>query len=296
MAPTIRDLTISDQPEVNSLCDTIWGGNDYVPQRFPEWIEEQDSYASGMFVDGRLVALGALEVIPESKLGWIKGLRVHEDYRNQGYGMEITRYLVDIAKAKKVDALWYATSSRNVASQKLAETLGFRLSNTTGYFRLEPPYPPHPKPSQSIHPMKVDELRLTEMLDVDESFIESSTFPVAWEFYRKDLPSLARLSREAKIRVVTDDNGRINTLYIMAVRRRADAKTLTFTIYSSNRTVFVDVFSRIIDELVEERADRAAFFLGPRVEQWVNFIVDIPEEFVGRRFLLYEKELQKNQE
>ncbi len=296
MSFTIRDLTIDDHPEVNSLCETIWDGNDYVPDSFPNWIEDKFSFPFGMFSDNQLVALVNMECVPSRSLAWVKGLRVREEFRNQGHGSKILGHLISKANAAGILNVLYATSSRNEASMKLAEKQGFKLANSVDYFRLEPPYPPHPKPSQSIHPIEVDELRLTEILDVDESLMESSTFPVAWEFYRKDLESLARLGKQAKIRVVIDDNGRVNTLYIMAVRKRRDFRTLTFTVYSSNRTVFVDVFSRILDELVDERADRAAFFLGPRVEQWVDFIIDIPKEFAERRFLLYERELQKNQE
>ncbi|MHA2005629.1 MAG: hypothetical protein ACW960_16325, partial [Candidatus Thorarchaeota archaeon] len=60
---------------------------------------------------------------------------------------------------------------------------------------------------------------------------------------------------------------------------------------SNNRTVFVDIFSRALDYLEASKTERAAFFLGPRVEQWVEYIIEIPQEFAGRRFLLYEKML-----
>ncbi|MFX1265232.1 MAG: hypothetical protein ACFFH0_07615, partial [Promethearchaeota archaeon] len=65
-------------------------------------------------------------------------------------------------------------------------------------------------------------------------------------------------------------------------------RTSVYSIFSKNRSVFVDVFSRILDELQETNTDRGVFFLGPRAEEWVQYMVHIPEEYEGRRFLLYE--------
>ncbi|NHJ14858.1 MAG: GNAT family N-acetyltransferase [Candidatus Thorarchaeota archaeon] len=289
MSSTIRDLSIEDRVEVNSLCETIWNGNDYIPERFPEWIEDINSYPLGMFVNGSLVALGTLECIPESDVAWVMGLRVREGHRQHGLGSEIIRHLVAKADELGIQTLWYATSSRNEASIRLAEKAGFRFANSTGYFRLEPPFPPHPKPSPNIHPLEVDALRLYEIIQHNPELIKTETFPVAWEFYRKTEPDLKRLSTTSKMRAVVEENGETAAIYISETRFRNNTKTMTYTMYSGNRTVFVDVMARILDELTEAHADSAAFFLGPNVEEWARFAVEIPNEFENRRFLLYER-------
>ena len=64
--------------------------------------------------------------------------------------------------------------------------------------------------------------------------------------------------------------------------------TAAFTVFASDRAVFIDIMSRMIDEAEAVGADRGVFFLGPRVTEWVLDLGYVADEFVDRRFLLYE--------
>ena len=55
MSESLRELTIDDQQSVDSLCETIWEGNDYVPTVFPRWVSTQDSHTLGLFEDNELL-------------------------------------------------------------------------------------------------------------------------------------------------------------------------------------------------------------------------------------------------
>lgn len=288
MTSSIRELSIEDHSEVGALCESVWNGEDYVPEQFPKWIGDANSYPFGKFVDGSLVALVNLECIPDSSVAWVTGLRVKEGQRQHGFGTEIVRHLLTRAQELGFHTVWYATSSRNEGSIKLAERLGFKMANSAGFFRLEPPYPPHPKPSPNIHPLDLDALRFYEIVQHNPELIKTDTFPVAWEFYKKTEADLQRLSTGCRMKAVVEESGVTAAVYIVEPRVRNGTKTMTYTIYSVNRAVFVDVMARILDELVDSTADHAAFFLGPKVEEWARLAIDIPSEFENRRFLLYE--------
>jgi len=292
MSEHLRELVIEDHDQVKVLCETIWEGNDYVPEEFPEWISDSTDTPVGVFKGKELIALGALEKVENAAIGWVKGLRVKEEYRQKGYGVKVTEALVAAAKEQGIRTLWYATSSRNEASQLVAEHTGFTLADTTGYFRLYRPYPEHSTPSPTLVPLKIDVTRLHDILQLNPELVESTTFPLAWQFDFKSIEGLSRLLKDSDIKVMIDEEGIAQGVYCMAKRdRKEDSWTAAYTVFATNRTIFVEMIARSIDEADTLGADRAVYFLGPRSTEWALTLGYIDEEFIGRRFLLYELNL-----
>ncbi len=288
MPRLLRDLTIEDHDQVNELCLTVWDGNDYVPKTFPIWLENPLVSVMGLLQDDELVAICALELVPDTTIAWVEGLRVKESHRQKGLAREIVHHISKLAEEKGVRTLWYATSSRNEASMAVAMHAGFRLADSVGYFRLYKPFPDHPKPSLAYIPLEVDDDRLHEILMTNPDLIESTTIPLAWEFDFRSKEGLARLSKKTNFKVVIGENGDTLALYCRVDRQRNEELTAAFTLFARDRSIFVDVLSRAIDEAITVNADRAVFFLGPRASEWALASGYVTEEFVGRRFLLYE--------
>jgi GNAT superfamily N-acetyltransferase len=290
MSEELRDLVLSDYPSVKELCMGIWGGRDYVPHQFTRWIDDDLNHPFGILHGATLQAIANLEIKPDNKTASAKGLRVREVQRRRGHASRLIDQMILRAKEIGLETLLYATSSRNIASMKVAENLGFELKNNVRYFRLEPPFPPHPRPSPSINPLQVDAERLHGILETSD-IIPSDNFALRWEFHKKDVMSVKTILEREEAQVVFGDTGNAESLTFFSSFDRDGQKTTVFSIFSTNRSVFIDIFSRALDYLETTKTERAAFFLGPRVEQWVDYIIDMPKEFVGRRFLLYEKEL-----
>lgn len=292
MSDNLRKLVIEDHGQVKTLCETIWEGNDYVPETFPKWISDSLSTPLGIFQGDELVAVGNLEKVEDTEIGWIEGLRVKEEHRQKGLGSKVNEAIIKVAKEQGVTTLWYATSSRNEASQLVAEKSGFVKANTTGYFRLHKPYPAHSRPSPSIIPLEIDAVRLHELLLSNPDLVESTTFPLAWQFDYLSVEGLSRLLKNSTIKVIINEAGNVDGLYCMSKRdRKGDAWTAAYTVFATNRSVFVDIISRTIDEADTLGAERAVYFLGPRATDWALALGYVDEEFIGRRFLLYELNL-----
>jgi GNAT superfamily N-acetyltransferase len=291
MSGNIRELTIKDHENVNIVCETVWSGNDYVPALFPKWASNPLSKTLGVFESDELVAFGNIEKLEDSNIAWIQGLRVKEGHREKGHATTVTLALIEIAREQGVTHLWYATSSRNESSMKVADKCGFHLADRTGYFRIYKPFPPHPRPSQSIVPMNVTPERLHNLLDENPDLVESNTFPLAWHFDFKTLDGLTRLLGEAVVKAVVDESGKVRGLYCQIERQRSEEITAAFTVFATDRAIFVDIMSRMIDQAETEGADRAVFFLGPRVTEWALGLGYVADEFIDRRFLLYELNL-----
>ncbi len=288
MSSDIRELTLEDEEQVKDLCETIWNGNDYVPEVFTHWLSSPQTHTLGVFIADELIAFGNLEKLENTNIAWIQGLRVKEGHREKGKATAIVCALIEAAKKLGIRHLWYATSSRNVASMRVAIKCGFHIADRTGYFRIYQPFPPHSKPSVSIVPLKVSPERLHELLEENPEIVESDTFPLAWHFDFKTLEGLNRLLNEAIVKVVIDETGKLEAIYCLVERERKEEKTAAYTVFATNRAIFVDIMSRMIDQAEAIKADRAVFFLGSRVSEWAQTLGYVDEEFVGREFLLYE--------
>ena len=269
MSEHLRELVIEDHDQVKVLCETIWDGNDYVPEEFPKWISDSTNTAVGIFKGEELVALGDLEKVENATIGWVKGLRVKEGHRQKGYGAKVTEALTTAAKEQGIRILWYATSSRNESSQLVAERTGFTLADTTGYFRLYRPYPEHSRPSPTLVPLNIDANRLYDILLANPELVESTTFPLAWQFDFKSIEGLSRLLKDSEIKVVIDEEGIAQGIYCMSRRdRREDVWTAAYTVFATNRTVFVDIIARSIDEADALGASRSVYGRGRQIQRF----------------------------
>ncbi len=289
MPGILRELVIEDKVQVNLLCETVWEGNDYVPESFPRWVNDPLATTLGVFEGEELVAMSNLELVNGTSIAWVQGLRVKDGFRHKGYGIRVTDAIIQRARENRVRTLWYATSSKNEASQKVAEKTGFYQADSVGYFRLYNPFPDHPKPSSSIVPLKASSDRVFELLSLNPDLVPSATIPLAWEFDFKSPDGLERLAKHTEFKVIIDEAGIAQGLYCRVDRQRKDELTAAYSVFCTDRAIFVDIMSRILDEVITSKADRAVFFLGPKPSEWAFSLGYVDEEFIGRRFLLYEK-------
>lgn len=288
MSYSTRPLKIDDKEQVESLSATVWDGRDYVPSVFEEWIQSPKDIPIGIFEKDLLVGFINLELRESKHIAWTQGLRVRDGYRDKGVGTQVTKEIVQVAKDHGIGRLRYCTSSRNQASMHVAENAGFKLINRVGYLRLSPPYPSHPKPSPAIHPIELDTERLLTLLNENPDLIPTETMPFAWEFENKNLDGLSIIGKASLIRGVIDNMGMLTCLYYAYEHVRDDEQRCAYTVYAIDRGVFVDVISRILDEAQTKDYKGLVFFLGPNSTQWMNMMDMIPEDYEGRRFLLYE--------
>ena len=81
MSSSIRELTIDDQDQVDSVCETVWSGNDYVPRIFSKWVDNPLAQTIGLFEGNDLVAFGNIERVADTDITWVQGLRVKDGHR-----------------------------------------------------------------------------------------------------------------------------------------------------------------------------------------------------------------------
>lgn len=144
----VRELTLGDLPDLYTLYDGE-GMTDYIEPLFPyeEELEYEKNYIQyiygfygyGMWLvfdknTGALVGRAGVE----SKEEWPEdtvemGYIIGKDYQRRGYATEVCRAIVDYsASVLEKKRVLCRVSSRNTASVRLMERLGFQKQQNTG--------------------------------------------------------------------------------------------------------------------------------------------------------------------
>ncbi len=120
----IEKVKVSDRQEVTELSKLIWGGHDYIPELFDEWVKEGGFYCGR--VDGRIVALDNYSW-QKNGIIWLEGLRVHPDHRGHRFGRQMAEGLQKIIDTLDYRLLRFFTAEINIESIHMAEEKGFRV-------------------------------------------------------------------------------------------------------------------------------------------------------------------------
>jgi GNAT superfamily N-acetyltransferase len=126
-----RKLTHEDYNDILDISKDIWGGTDYLPQVFHNWIEDMGLFLGGVDSEkNKVVAVGKLSVLSDGS-GWLEGLRVHKDYRGLKLGRRITEEVLERAKELLaqglINKIAFSTYIGNIESKTMMETLNFKI-------------------------------------------------------------------------------------------------------------------------------------------------------------------------
>ncbi len=284
MTITTRILDERDHEKIIEISESVWE-DDYVPDNFKNWVKDPLWTPIGCFDNGTLVSFAALE--EKSEYAEVKALRTHSEHQKKGYGVRVVDEIVSLAKDKGIRDLRYCTSSRNSGSMKLAERAGFMLTEEVGYVRLYSPFPPHPKPSSSLIPVEVDAERAFDAIQSAPELVENKFIPVAWEFEDKTLEGLKRLEKETTFNLTIGLDGKPLGFFFKKYRERKGIKTIVHSVFTNERSVFVDIISRLLEE-VDSDVDRCVFFLGNSGGEWMEDMAILPDDWERRKFLFYQ--------
>lgn len=282
--------------QVNIICSTIWGDNDYIPEFLPKWIDGSDYISRGLFDDTELLSIGTLHLVSSTDSGYIRGLRTKDTRRREGYGRALTEDLMMIAQEKGVRCLLYETLNMNEASMDLAKHLGFSLIEQYGLFHLFTPFPPHPTPSPTYIPLNVSPERVDEVISSFPSLVPNDHIPFDYQFYKKSPDNLRLLSERTSFQLVVDENDQPGGLYYHSplMEYRGERAT-NYVVYTTNRAIYVDMMARIVDELESIEATQVGFIMGPNATKWAkdlgytdSELGPWPGEYSKRLLLLYE--------
>ena len=153
---TIRALKESDINGLNRLPPKDWNYN--FEDFLTGFMKEDFFYAFVLIKDENIVGIG--NVFIKGKVGWLANIIVDTNYRSQGLGFKMTKYLVGFLKEKECETqLLIATELGEAVYQKV----GFR--KTTDYLCFDSEVDVDYTYSKSIRELKDSDLERVYQLD-----------------------------------------------------------------------------------------------------------------------------------
>jgi GNAT superfamily N-acetyltransferase len=118
----IRPVRPADRERVIELTRDVWGGHDYVPSVFDDWVSDAGAAFQAIELDGLVVGLQRLRPYA-SGLVWYEGLRVASSHRRQGLARTMLQSAIAEAREQGFRRMRLATG--NPAAVHLFEDAGF---------------------------------------------------------------------------------------------------------------------------------------------------------------------------
>ena len=80
-----RLLHLEDEHHVLDICHGVYGGQDHVPHKFRQWVQDPAVEVYGIEDDERkkVVAILMICFLDDGDTLWGEALRVHRDYRGE---------------------------------------------------------------------------------------------------------------------------------------------------------------------------------------------------------------------
>ncbi len=122
----VRPATAADHAAIAAFTQDTFAWGDYLPERFPSWLEASDSAvfvatddADAAIAVARVVQLSAAEV-------WLEGARVHPQHRRKGLGSALNEAAQEWGRGRGAVVAGLLTDTSNEAARAQVAAIGYR--------------------------------------------------------------------------------------------------------------------------------------------------------------------------
>lgn len=125
MATIIRPARPSDKAPLMEFIKGIWGGHDYIPHVWDEWIRDRSARISVVEVDGKAVGMCRVRFVEDGS-AWLEGARIHPDYRGMGLASMLGRRSMKVARERGARVCRLTSGSTNRRAHRQVLKMGFK--------------------------------------------------------------------------------------------------------------------------------------------------------------------------
>jgi len=118
----MRPVRPADRDRIVEMTKDVWGGHDYLPEVFDDWVADAASAFEALEIDGVVVGVQRLRPYAHG-LVWYEGLRVASSHRRRGLARAML--ISAIAEAKEQGHREMRLATGNVDAVPLFESVGF---------------------------------------------------------------------------------------------------------------------------------------------------------------------------
>lgn len=119
---TIRPVRPADRDRIVEMTRDVWGGRDYIPMVFEDWVSDAGAAFQAAEMDGVVVGVQRLRPFAQGQV-WYEGLRVASTHRRRGIARVMLASALDEAREQGFREVRLATRERPAID--LFESAGF---------------------------------------------------------------------------------------------------------------------------------------------------------------------------
>ncbi len=136
LEPRIREARTSDKRHLMNFIKDIWGGHDYIPYVWDEWLTDEAGRMFVVEVDGLPVGMNRVRFLEDGS-AWFEGVRVHPEFRGRGLASMLGENSMRLARERGVKVIRLTSASRNKTAHRQIARIGFEEASRISVY--EPP-------------------------------------------------------------------------------------------------------------------------------------------------------------
>jgi GNAT superfamily N-acetyltransferase len=124
MDARVRPARASDKAPLMSFIKNVWGGHDYIPYVWDDWLSDPRGMMFVVEVGGVPVGMNRMQFLEDGS-AWFEGVRVHPDYRGRGLASLLGENSMRIARERGVGVFRLTSGSTNKVAHRQIARIGF---------------------------------------------------------------------------------------------------------------------------------------------------------------------------
>ena len=155
MEAKVRPAREWDKAPLMSFIKDVWGGHDYIPLVWGEWMRSKEGKVFVVETNGVPVGMNRVRLLEDGS-AWFEGARVHPEFRGRGLATLLGENSMRFAEARGVKVFRLTSGSHNKAAHRQISKIRFREAARFSVY--EPPKSKAPKPTGRASRMTPGEL------------------------------------------------------------------------------------------------------------------------------------------
>jgi GNAT superfamily N-acetyltransferase len=132
----VRPARPADKVQLMSFIKDTWGGHDYIPRVWDEWLKDETGKMFVVEADGVPVGMSRVRFLEDGS-AWFEGARVHPEFRGRGLASMLGENSMRIAMDRGVKVFRLTSWSRNRAAHRQIARMDFKESSRISAYEPE---------------------------------------------------------------------------------------------------------------------------------------------------------------
>lgn len=120
----VRPAGPKDREPLMSFIKDVWGGHDYIPHVWDDWLKDKQAKMFVVTADGTPVGMNRMRTLQDGSV-WLEGARVHPDYRGLGLASRLGENAVRIGRELGANVFRLTSGSWNRPAHRQVARMGF---------------------------------------------------------------------------------------------------------------------------------------------------------------------------